>query len=155
MLDVTNLGADSAMDDLNKPILPGTAASDYERYLRTDELLALQKSPSERVNDDELMFGEPSVGGTVVKLAAADVERATALIDQDALAGAIRLPPRGGQLDWSRATHACSSTCRPDYRRSAADSDKRGRIHPASGRHHLSPLLGEAFTRVLHRRGLD
>ena len=29
------------MSDLNKPILPGSGASDYERYLRTDELLAL------------------------------------------------------------------------------------------------------------------
>ena len=28
-------------DDLRKPILPGKGASDYERYLRTDELLAL------------------------------------------------------------------------------------------------------------------
>ena len=27
-----------------KPILPGTAETDYERYLHTDELLALQKS---------------------------------------------------------------------------------------------------------------
>ena len=32
------------MDDLRKPILPGKGASDYERYLRTDELLSLQKS---------------------------------------------------------------------------------------------------------------
>ena len=32
------------MDDLRKPILPGKGASDYERYLRTDELLALQKA---------------------------------------------------------------------------------------------------------------
>jgi hypothetical protein len=29
--------------DLRKPILPGTAATDYERYLRTDELFTLQK----------------------------------------------------------------------------------------------------------------
>ena len=32
------------MDDLRKPILPGKGASDYERYLRTDELLSLQKT---------------------------------------------------------------------------------------------------------------
>ena len=29
----------------NEPILPGPGDSDYERYLRTDELLALQKPP--------------------------------------------------------------------------------------------------------------
>src|SRR6185436_8516717 len=38
------------------PILPGPGASDYERYLRTDELLALQKTPGERVHHDELLF---------------------------------------------------------------------------------------------------
>jgi len=32
------------MDDLRKPILPGKGASDYERYLRTDELLSLQRA---------------------------------------------------------------------------------------------------------------
>jgi hypothetical protein len=35
----------ASMDDLRKPILPGNGASDYERYLHTDELLALQKGP--------------------------------------------------------------------------------------------------------------
>ena len=38
------------------PILPGQGASDYERYLRTDELLALQKGPDEWVQRDELLF---------------------------------------------------------------------------------------------------
>src|ERR1041385_7080648 len=46
----------TAGDDLTKPILPGTAASDYERYLRTDELLALQKKPDEMLHPDELTF---------------------------------------------------------------------------------------------------
>jgi len=32
---------------LNDPILPGPGATDYERYLRTDELLALQKTPAQ------------------------------------------------------------------------------------------------------------
>ncbi len=41
---------------LNDPILPGSAASDYERYLRTDELLALQKPASAMVHRDELLF---------------------------------------------------------------------------------------------------
>jgi tryptophan 2,3-dioxygenase len=38
------------------PILPGKGASDYERYLRTDELLALQKPAEERAHHDELLF---------------------------------------------------------------------------------------------------
>jgi hypothetical protein len=40
------------MDDLKKPILPGKGNSDYERYLRTDELLALQKSDEELLHKD-------------------------------------------------------------------------------------------------------
>ena len=35
---------------------PAPATSDYERYLRTDELLALQKTPQEWVHRDELLF---------------------------------------------------------------------------------------------------
>jgi len=44
------------VSELSKPVLPGAAESDYERYLRTDELLALQKAPEERIHRDELLF---------------------------------------------------------------------------------------------------
>src|SRR5207302_4651108 len=43
-------------EDEFAPILPGRGASDYERYLRTDELLALQKTPAESAHRDELLF---------------------------------------------------------------------------------------------------
>ncbi|HKT45421.1 MAG TPA: hypothetical protein VJQ85_11515, partial [Gaiellaceae bacterium] len=48
-------GGGSGKDEFT-PILPGAGASDYERYLRTDELLALQKGPDEWVHRDELLF---------------------------------------------------------------------------------------------------
>jgi tryptophan 2,3-dioxygenase len=35
---------------------PGHGETDYERYIRTAELLALQKRPGELANDDELFF---------------------------------------------------------------------------------------------------
>jgi tryptophan 2,3-dioxygenase len=38
------------------PVLPGQGASDYERYMRVDELLALQKKPSEMAHPDEMLF---------------------------------------------------------------------------------------------------
>lgn len=38
------------------PVLPGPGASDYERYLRTDELLSLQKSEAQSAHHDELLF---------------------------------------------------------------------------------------------------
>ena len=43
-------------EDFSRPILAGEGASDYERYLRTDELLALQKSAGEQAHRDELLF---------------------------------------------------------------------------------------------------
>ena len=43
-------------EDYASPVLPGSAPSDYERYLRTEELLALQKTPDEWVHRDELLF---------------------------------------------------------------------------------------------------
>jgi tryptophan 2,3-dioxygenase len=42
--------------ELSEPVLPGTAATDYERYLRTDELLSLQKAPGELLHPDEICF---------------------------------------------------------------------------------------------------
>ena len=38
------------------PVLSGPGGSDYERYLRTDELLSLQKPPEEMAHRDELLF---------------------------------------------------------------------------------------------------
>jgi len=43
-------------DEEFAPILPGPGESDYERYLRTDALLSLQKTPDEWVHRDELLF---------------------------------------------------------------------------------------------------
>ena len=43
-------------DEFTKPILSGKGATDYERYLHTDELLALQKSPEELLHPDEMTF---------------------------------------------------------------------------------------------------
>lgn len=38
------------------PALPGTGATDYERYMNVDALLSLQKTPEERAHPDELLF---------------------------------------------------------------------------------------------------
>ena len=46
-----------------KPILPGTAETDYERYLHTDELLALQKTAAERNHPEDDAAGRAQIGG--------------------------------------------------------------------------------------------
>jgi len=74
------------------PILEGSGASDYERYLRTDELLALQKAPDEWVHRDELLFQTVHQSSELwLKHAWMEVEEATRLIGARDLAGAIRL----------------------------------------------------------------
>jgi tryptophan 2,3-dioxygenase len=74
------------------PILPGSAASDYERYLRTDELLALQKRPEERAHRDELLFQTVHQSSELwLQLAAAEVEAATSAVGAGDVRSALRL----------------------------------------------------------------
>ena len=74
------------------PILAGGAASDYERYLRTDELLALQKTAAERSHHDELLFQTVHQSSELwLKHAGVEVETATKLLESGDLAAAIRL----------------------------------------------------------------
>ena len=74
------------------PILPGEGASDYERYLRTDELLALQKGPAEWVHRDELLFQTVHQSSEIWLMHAwMEVEEATRLVEARDVAGALRL----------------------------------------------------------------
>ena len=74
------------------PILPGPGESDYERYLRTDELLALQKGPDEWVHRDELLFQTVHQSSELwLKHAWTEAEEATRLIEARELAAALRL----------------------------------------------------------------
>src|SRR5438105_11724860 len=79
-------------EDFSQPILPGDAPSDYERYLRTEELLALQKSPEERSHPDELLFQTVHQSSELwLKLATSEIARATAHVRAGELAAAVRL----------------------------------------------------------------
>jgi tryptophan 2,3-dioxygenase len=73
-------------------VLPGDAPSDYERYLRTEELLALQKEPGEWTHRDELLFQTVHQTSELwLKLAWNEVEEATRLVSAGELAAANRL----------------------------------------------------------------
>jgi len=81
---------------LSQPVLPGPAGSDYENYLRTDELLALQKGPDEWAHRDELLFQTVHQASELwLKLATTEVAEATRLLGDDDLNAAIRLLRRG------------------------------------------------------------
>ncbi len=86
------MAAHEAAEDYSQPVLAGEATSDYERYLRTDELLALQKGPDEWVHRDELLFQVTHQSSELwLKLAASDAEEAARLVEADDLPGALRL----------------------------------------------------------------
>ena len=79
-------------EDFSQPILGGDAPSDYERYLHTDELLALQKGPDEWVHRDELLFQVTHQTSELwLKLSAADADEAAKSIEDGDLRGAHRL----------------------------------------------------------------
>ena len=82
-------------DEDFSPVLEGPGASDYERYLRTDDLLALQKTDAEWVHRDELLFQVTHQSSELwLKLAGHDADEAVRLIEADDLAGALRLLDR-------------------------------------------------------------
>jgi tryptophan 2,3-dioxygenase len=100
--------SDSEAEDFSQPLLPGTAPSDYERYLNTEELLALQKGPEEWVHRDELLFQVVHQSSELwLKLAGHEVQEATELISSGDTGGATRCLRRAalclryitGQLD--------------------------------------------------------
>lgn len=82
-------------EDYSQPVLAGEAGSDYERYLNTDGLLALQKGPDEWVHRDELLFQVTHQSSELwLKLAWNDAEEAARLIEEGDLRGALRLLER-------------------------------------------------------------
>jgi tryptophan 2,3-dioxygenase len=83
------------LEDYDQPVLPGPGASDYERYLRTDELLALQKSRDERVHHDELLFQTVHQSSELwLKLAAEELETAAEHLRAREIPRALRLLDR-------------------------------------------------------------
>src|SRR5437879_1466083 len=87
------------MDNLKKPMLPGKGASDYERYLRTDDLLALQKLPEELLHQDELTFQVVHQSSELLmKGAAFELERAHDHIVEGDFSNATRLLRRANQM---------------------------------------------------------
>jgi tryptophan 2,3-dioxygenase len=144
---------------LNDPILPGGGASDYERYLRTDELLSLQKTPADWRHRDELLFQTIHQTSELwLKLASEEIATATARIQADDATGAIRLMRRAvDALDIvNQNTRQLAHIAPWDYR-AVRQSLGHGSGFDSPGfrrTHELSPKLGVAFTALLQRRGL-
>jgi hypothetical protein len=135
------------MPNLNDPVLPGSGASDYERYLRTDELLALQKPPGEMAHRDELLFQTIHQTAELwLKLASFEVETAITQIDADEVWPAVRLLRRATRcLDLvTDGTMMLEHLAPWDYHGVRRELG-HGSGFDSPGTHELSPLLGQAF----------
>jgi tryptophan 2,3-dioxygenase len=147
-------------EDFSQPILAGEGASDYERYLRTDELLALQKSTAEQVHRDELLFQTVHQASELwLKLAWSEAEEATRLLEQGELQAAIRLLRRSlSALDYVIAQLEMLEELSPwEYQEirkvlghgSGFDSPGFRQIR------RVTPPLGQAFQARLREAGLS
>ena len=147
-------------EDFSEPILPGAGASDYERYLRTDDLLSLQKTPEERSHPDELLFQTVHQSSELwLKLATSEVERATRHVRDGELAPALRLLRRSvlclqfitRQLDMleQMSPWEYQTIRRVLGHGSGFDSPGFREVR------RVTPPLGEAFDTAVRAAGLD
>ncbi len=151
---------DRTDDDLRAPILPGEGASDYERYLRTDELLSLQKTPEERVHHDELLFQTVHQSSELwLKFATTEVDEAAGLLEHGQIDPALRL--------LRRATLALSYVTTQMEMLNQMDPWEYSQIRVVLGHGSgfdspgfrrvsvVTPRVARAFDRLLERAGLD
>jgi tryptophan 2,3-dioxygenase len=148
------------MDDLRTPILPGTAASDYERYLRTDELLALQKPPQEMLHPDELTFQVVhQASELLLKGAAWELERALGHLEQADFANCSRLVRRANmEIDYPISLLHVLETITPyDYHLIRAGLGHGSGLDSPGflALLHVGPRLGRAFHDQLQRAGVS
>ena len=97
--------------DYAVPILDGPGDTDYARYMRTDELLSLQRGPDERIHHDELLFQTVHQSTELwLKHSCAEVDEAIALLESGQTDAAARMLARAslgielitGQLEMLR-----------------------------------------------------
>src|SRR6202166_3311248 len=147
------------MDDLKKPILPGKGASDYERYLRTDELLSLQKPSEELLRKDEMTFQVVHQSSELLlKGVAWELGRARALIEAGDFSNYARLIRRADQmLDYPLSMLHVLETITPyDYHLIRAGLGHGSGLDSPGflGLLHIGPRLGEAFQSQLSKLNL-
>lgn len=148
------------MGDLHKPILPGSGATDYERYLRTDELLALQRPPDQQLHRDELLFQTIHQSAELwLKLANAEIDTAMERLGRDAIWPAVRLLRRASDaLDLVNDNTLMLEHLAPADYHIVRNGLGHGSGFDSPGfrnLHERGPKLNQAFLDALGRRGVD
>ena len=147
-------------EDFSEPILTGEGGSDYERYLRTDELLALQKTPEEQVHRDELLFQTVHQASELwLQLAWNEAEQATRLLERGELAAAERLLRRAQlALDYVIAQLEMLEALSPWEYQAIRKVLGHGSGFDSPGFREIrrvTPPLGQAFQARLREAGLS
>jgi tryptophan 2,3-dioxygenase len=148
------------MEDMKKPILPGKGGSDYERYLRTDELLSLQKSSEELLHKDEMTFQVVHQASEILlKGVAFELQRAHDMIREGDYNNAGRLIRRANQmLEYPVSLLHVLETITPyDYHVIRAGLGHGSGLDSPGflSLLHIGPRLGVAFHEQLQRANLS
>ena len=146
--------------EVRKPILEGKGATDYERYLRTDQLLSLQTSEENLSHPDELTFQVVhQASELLMKGAAWELERARVFLTQGDYANAARLMRRAhGMLEHPLAMLHILETITPyDYHVIRAGLGHGSGLDSPGflSLLHLAPRIGDAFEEQLKLTGVS
>lgn len=145
--------------EMTQPVLPGSGATDYERYLRTDELLSLQKPAEKRSHPDELMFQVVhQASELLLKGTANELERARASLSEGDCTRAVKLLDRAFRmLDRTIDLLEVLETLTPyEYHIIRAGLGHGSGLDSPGflALLHLAPRLGEAFFQRLDASGI-
>ncbi|MCU1310105.1 MAG: tryptophan 2,3-dioxygenase [Candidatus Angelobacter sp.] len=145
--------------DFLKPVLPGKGDTDYERYLRTDELLSLQKPVAERLHPDEHTFQIVHQSSELLLRGAHnELERARIHIEKGDLQNAAHLLRRANDLLHYPIDllHVLDTLTPYDYHLIRAGLGHGSGLQSPGflSMLHIAPQLGEVFFRRVKETGI-
>jgi tryptophan 2,3-dioxygenase len=146
-------------NEMQKPILEGKGATDYERYLRTDDLLSLQTQTEELSHPDELTFQVVHQSSELLmKGASWELERARVALTEGNYPNCARLMRRADDmLEHPIALLRVLETITPyDYHIIRAGLGHGSGLDSPGflSLLHIAPRIGEAFQEQLRGKGV-
>src|SRR5690242_21470945 len=147
------------LNELHKPVLEGKGASDYERYLRTDDLLSLQTAAEELSHPDELTFQVVhQASELLMKGASWELERARLALNAGDYPNSARLLRRANvMLEHPISVLHILETITPyDYHIIRAGLGHGSGLDSPGflALLHIAPRIGDAFQEQLTNRNL-
>jgi tryptophan 2,3-dioxygenase len=147
------------MNEFHKPVLPGKGATDYERYLRTDDLLSLQTLTDQLSHPDELTFQVVhQASELLMKGATWELERARMALIEGNYSNSARLMRRANaMLEYPISLLHVLETITPyDYHTIRAGLGHGSGLDSPGflSLLHIAPRIGDAFQEQLASKGL-